>query len=168
MNKFLLPIFLIGTILTQVIVFRTGATLKTPQTPIGILNLEFAYNTIKTDAVLKSWSPANGVDNIKVAKINTYYDFLFLFFYAGFLFLACKKIAVLNKNKTGLWIATGALLAGLLDVLENFGMLYTLSGHSNNTITFLTAIFAGIKFLFVIIAIFYLLFGLLWRMVRKH
>lgn len=168
MKKFLLPIFLIGTILTQVVVFRTGTTLKTTETPIGVINLEFAYNTIRTDAIMKSWSMANGIDNIKVVKINTYYDFLFLFFYAGFLFLACKKIATLNTNKTGLWIARGALLAGLFDVFENFGMLYTLSGHNNNLVTLFTAIFASIKFLLVIIAILYLLFGLLMRLVRKR
>lgn len=134
---------------------------------MGIINLEFASNTLKTDAIMKSWNPANGINNLEAAKTNTYYDFIFLFFYAGFLFLACKKIAELNKNKFGLRIANGALLAGLFDVVENFGMLYTLSGNSNNYIALLTAIFAGIKFLLVIIVLIYLALGLLKRLVIK-
>lgn len=173
MKKLLLPVFFIGTIAMIVVMGKTGATLKTPATPHGILDLEFAYNTAKTSAVINAWLPANGLDNITAAKTNTYFDFVFLFFYSIFLFLACKRIAQTMNGpvaKAGNIIAPGALLAGFLDVLENTGMLISLGGNSSGTISFLTSFFSVIKWALALIAVLYLLTGLLaltWQKVRK-
>lgn len=152
---------------------KTGASLKTAPTPHGILDLEFAYDTAKTSVVVNAWAPANGLDNITAAKTNTYFDFLFLFFYSIFLFLACKKIAQTIQGpvgKAGNAIATGALLAGLLDILENLGMLISLGGHISGTIAFLTTFFSVIKWILALIAVLYVLTGLLalgWKKFRK-
>ena len=70
---------------------KTGAVLKTPEASMGILNLEFAYNTSKITPILFSWESINSVDIITAAKNNTYWDFVFLFFYALFLLYSCKK-----------------------------------------------------------------------------
>src|SRR6187399_2153503 len=93
MKKYAIPIFLAGTLLMIYIMSRTGASLKTPATPLGILNLEFAYDTAKTSVVMNAWAPSNNIDNIAAAKLNTWVDFLFIFFYSFFLFFACTKIA---------------------------------------------------------------------------
>jgi len=173
MKKLLLPLFFIGTIAMIVVMAKTGAALKTAATPHGILDLEFAYDTAKTSVVMNAWAPANGLDNIASAKTNTYFDFLFLFFYSIFLFLACRKIAQNIKGpvaKAGNAIATGALLAGLLDILENLGMLISLGGHVSGTIAFLTTFFSVIKWGLAIIAVLYVLTGLLtlgWQRIRK-
>jgi hypothetical protein len=144
MKKLLIPILFIGSMIMIYVMTVTGATLKTTATPKGILDLEFACNISKATIVTAAWTPNNTVDNIGAAKINTYLDFIFLFFYALFLFFACKKIARLCSggfSKIGLLIAKGALLAGFLDVLENAGMLITLSGNSTNSIALLTTVF---------------------------
>ena len=170
MKKLLLPFFLIGTIAMIVVMAKTGATLK-PATPHGILDLEFAYNTAKTTAVLNAWAPANGLDNITVAKTNTYWDFLFLFFYAGFLFVACKKIATKisgSVSKAGNLIAKGALLAGFLDIIENIGMLLTLSNQGSSSIAICTTIVSVIKWALALIAVLYVLTGLLALAFRKR
>ena len=170
MKKILLPFFLIGTLAMMIIMAKTGSTLKTPATPMGILNLEFAYNTTKTATIINAWAPTNEINNILAAIYNTFYDFLFLFFYAGFLFLACSKIAANLKGyaaKAGQLIASGALLSGLLDVFENTGMLITLHGHSSATVAFLTVFFSIIKWGLVIIAVLYLLTGLLVLAYRR-
>ncbi|HEX2682887.1 MAG TPA: hypothetical protein VHL77_03080 [Ferruginibacter sp.] len=170
MRKFLLPFFLLGTILMMLVMSRTSATLKTPSTPLGILNLEFAHNTDKATWILNAWSPHDGTDNISAAKTNTYWDFLFLFFYAGFLFLACNRIATAiggSMDKPGRIIARGALLAGLLDVTENAGMLFTLNGHVSSTITFCTTFVSVIKWCLALIAVLYLITGLLVLAYRR-
>lgn len=169
-KKLLLPFFLIGTIAMMFVMAKTGAILKTPEIPMGILNLEFAYNTAKTTPIINSWASISSTDVITAAKINTYWDFLFLFFYAGFLFLACKKIAS-NTNggfsNAGKIIAKGALLAGVLDIIENTGMLLTLNNQGSSAIAFCTTFVSVIKWALAIIAVLYVLTGLLALAFRK-
>jgi len=170
MKKLLLPFFFIGTMAMMVVMLKTGATLKTDTTPMGIIDLEFAYNTTKIKPILSAWAPTEKTDNITAATINTYWDFLFMFFYAGFLFLACKKIATTMKGTVaiaGNLIAKAALLAAFLDVIENTGMLITLHGHTSSTVSFCTTFFSVIKWGLVIIAVLYLLTGLLVLAYRR-
>ena len=93
-----------------------------------------------------------------------------LFFYAGFLFLACKKIASNIKGPVataGNIIAKGALVAGFLDILENAGMLYTLSYHDSSAIAFATTFTSVIKWVLALIAVLYVLTGLLVLAYRR-
>ena len=136
----------------------TGKKLRTDQTKIGILNLEFAYNTYYTTKVLNAWKPDEKID---AAKTNTYIDFGFLFFYSLFLFYSCKNLSKNfsgSINKIGKALSITALIAGGLDVIENLGMLITLGGNQSSTISMLTAICASIKWLFAILAILYVIF----------
>jgi predicted metal-binding membrane protein len=164
MRKYVLPVLFIGTMLMIVVMTKTGATLKTPATPHGILNLEFAHNTAKTTAVVNTWAPNN---NIGAAKNNTYYDFIFLLFYSVFLFLLVKKIAQIKNSKAALLIAKGALVAGVLDVFENAGMLYTLSGNASESIALLTTIFSVIKWILALTAAVYGVVGLIQLSIKK-
>lgn len=164
MKKLLLSFFFLGTVAMIVVMTKTGATLKTPVTPMGILNLEFAYNTAKTTGIIEAWRSTGEPNNILAAIYNTFYDFLFLFFYAGFLFFACNKIAENIKgpaSRAGKLIARGALLAGILDILENTGMLISLHGHIFAAVSFLTVFFSVIKWVLAIIAVLYMLTGML-------
>ncbi len=173
MKKLLLPFFFIGTIAMMAVMAKTGSILKTPEAPMGILNLEFAYNTVKTASIINSWASINHVDVITAAKVNTYWDFLFLCFYAGFLFLACKKIAVNTAGafaKSGNIIAKAACWAGFLDIIENTGMLITLSNQGSSIIAFCTTFVSVIKWALALIALLYVLTGLLalgWRKIKK-
>ena len=167
MKKYPLLFLLIGTAIMIVVMAKNGASLKTPATPKGILDLEFAYNSAKTTVVINAWAPNSSIDNIGAAKNNTYYDFIFLFFYALFLFFTCKKIAHINNSIIGLLIAKGALAAGVLDVFENAGMLITLSGKSSDNIAMLTTTIAVIKWALAIAAVIYLLAGLIKLIANK-
>ncbi|CAN5728937.1 hypothetical protein BH11BAC4_BH11BAC4_13050 [soil metagenome] len=161
-----------GTFIMIYVMTSTGRTLKTPATPLGIVDLEFAYNTTKTDKVIKTWSITGdaNVDNIKVAIKNTWLDFIFLFFYALFLFYSCKSIAESFNGflqMLGKILAIGALNAGLLDIAENAGMLFTLNGFSSDSIAFFTTLCSVIKWLLALLALAYiLLFGPLF-LIRK-
>lgn len=170
MKKLLLPFFLLGTIAMMVVMAKTGAILKTPEAPNGILCLEFAYNTTKTTPIINSWASINHADVITAAKNNTYWDFLFLFFYAGFLFVACNKIAAHtsgNFSRAATLLAKAGLLAGFLDIFENAGMLLTLNYQGSNTIALLTTIISIIKWVLAIIAGLFVLFSPLVLAFRK-
>ncbi len=161
MKKLLLPFLFVGTMCMIFVMGKTGATLITVPTPKGILDLEFAYNKTKVTNIMHAWSSNPIVDNISKAKTNTYLDFIFLAFYSTFLFFACRKITETNKSNFGLYIAKGALLSGGLDIFENIGMLISLSGYKNNIVAFVTTICASIKWVLAILAVLYLLLGIL-------
>jgi len=172
MKKLLLILFLIGTVAMMVVMARTGATLKTPVTPHGIIDLEFAYNSTKVNTVIRAWTPSatETFGKTEAAKLNTYLDFIFLFFYAGFLCLACRNIAQRISGpvaKAGSIIAAGALLAGFFDVLENIGMLMALNGSVLTGIAFLTTLFSVIKWILAALAVLYVLAGLITLAVQR-
>jgi hypothetical protein len=162
MKKYTLFFFLLGTLVMIYVMVKTGAPLKTMATPHGILDLEFAYNTALTETVINAWTVAGPVDLMAAAKMNTWFDFIFLFFYSGFLFLAAKKISgsfVGGFGRAGKIIAKGALAAGIFDVCENSGMLATLSGYGSGTISFFTSSVSVIKWILAIMAVLYVLTG---------
>lgn len=151
-----------GTIVMLYVMALTGRSLKTPETPLGILNLEFAYNISKADAVINAWKPVeiNDTDNIRVAIKNTWLDFIFLFFYSLFLFYTCKTISESFSGilyKLGMLFAMGALNAGLLDIAENAGMLLTLNGYLAGNIVLLTTVCAVVKWILALAAVAYIL-----------
>jgi len=165
MKKYFLLLLLAGTVVMIVVMTKTGASLKTVATPKGILDLEFAYDSAKAATVIAAWQPTSpgAIDNIKVATHNTYLDFIFLFFYSLFLYFTAKKIAGISGGgfgKAGRLAYNAALLAGILDVLENAGMLRTLSGSIDGMIALSTAIFAGIKWVLALLVVGYCVAGI--------
>jgi hypothetical protein len=159
-TKFL--ILATGTLIMIVVMGKTGATLKTPTTPIGILNLEFASNTQTVNGILLAWQKTGSTDNLKAATVNTMLDFIFLFFYSLFLYSLCNSIAINLGGMladAGKIIAKGALVAGGFDIIENIGMLLSLNGHLNSAIAMVTFIAAVIKWCFVVFILLYVITG---------
>lgn len=160
MRKYFFLIIAVGSLVMLLVMAKTSASLKTIATPLGILNLEFAYDSAKAGTVLNAWQPNEKIDNIEVATFNTWLDFIFLFFYSLFLFTGCKILSANYSGaiqNTGQMLAKGAILAGLLDIVENVGMLFTLHGNINNSILFLTAAASIIKWILALVAVAYLL-----------
>ena len=119
---------------------------------------------------MNAWAPNDTIDNIAVATRNTWLDFIFIFFYSIFLFLASKAISrsIAGKfGRAGTWIAKGALLAGCLDVLENTGMLLTLAGKGSETIALATTICSVIKWGLAAVAVLYVLTGAIGSWLAK-
>jgi hypothetical protein len=155
-------LFLVGgTFIMIYIMAVTGKSLKTPATPMGIVNLELAYNMAKTRTVLDAWSDGfTDARNIHAAIKNTWLDFVFLFFYALFLFYACKTISESYTGFTamlGRLMAAGALNAGLFDIAENAGMLVTLNGFPSASISLFTTVCSVIKWVLALSALAYVL-----------
>jgi hypothetical protein len=170
MHKYFFLLISTGTFLMIIVMQQTGASLKTKDTPNGILDLEFANSKPKAVAVIDAWGKTEATDNIKAAKLNTELDFIFLLFYSIFLHQACRSIAGLYKgiiSNAGLIVATGAIAAGVLDILENIGMLLTLHGYINSTVTLLTFCCSVTKWLLVLSALVYFLVGGGAYLIRK-
>lgn len=162
-----------GTFIMMFVMMQTGKSLKTPATPLGILDLEFAYNAYNANNVVSAWTATspNSVNNVNVAIKNTWLDFIFLFFYSIFLFFSCKTIGErfngVLKTIGGI-LAMGALNAGLLDIAENTGMLFMLNNITSNGIALFTTICAIIKWFLALAAVFYVvLFGPLYLLKKK-
>jgi len=160
MRKYFFLFVSIGTLLMMIVMQQTGAPLKTKATPYGILDLEFASTSVKAAAVIDAWGKTETSDNIQAAKLNTELDFIFLFFYSVFLHQACRAIARLYKgaiSNIGLIAANAAIAAGVLDILENIGMLLTLHHYINSTVCLLTFSFSVTKWVLALFALVYIL-----------
>jgi len=154
-----------GTITMIFIMIITGRPLTTANTPSGIINLELACTHTKVQVVLSSWNN----DIIAAAKINTYFDFLFLVFYALFLYSCCIQLAkVLPQEKSiSKWLnkfAIASVIAGFLDILENTGMLISLAGNGSERIALFTATFSLIKWLLVIFVLLLIIVGFMVKL----
>jgi hypothetical protein len=169
-KKTTLLLFLAGTAIMLPVMFFTGRPLNTPGTPRGILCLEFANTGKKVENIIGAWKSRsiNPTGLIAAAKKNTYFDFIFLFFYSLLLFTSCRQLGASLPGKkifSAVFNAASlfALTAGLLDIFENLAMLKSLDGPVSNQLAMATAGFAAIKWILVILVILFLAGGLLYR-----
>jgi hypothetical protein len=162
MSRFKLIISLLGTFAMLYVMNKTGEPLKTAATPLGIINLEFASNQQKVDNILQAWEPN---DLLHVAGTNTYWDFLFLFFYGWLLFNLCKLIYQKfpeGYGKFGLFLSRLAVLAAFFDVIENGFMLGVLHHSYTATGLLMMVSSSALKWGLVITVVLYSLIGLAW------
>ncbi|MEP6711085.1 MAG: hypothetical protein ABJA37_01650 [Ferruginibacter sp.] len=164
-------IFLIaGTLIMICVMSFSGKPLKNAATPYGIINLELANSAIKVQNILNAWDNdiSKNTDVIAAAKKNTWLDFIFIIFYTSLFYFLCKKLVSFFLKNSG-WkhagniVSTGAIIAGLLDVGENTGMLKSLNGNVSDNIALFTACCAAIKWMLVFITIIFLIAGFTYR-----
>src|ERR1043165_6231129 len=123
---------------TGLALYFQGASLETPQAPQRVVSLELATNAATAQGVIGSWE-RKGVKHIAVWQILL--DFVFIAGYTAVLVgiaLSTERAA----TAAGIhWLAQAshyaayvAFVPGLLDCIENAGMLIMLnSGISENT-----------------------------------
>lgn len=150
-------LFLLSGTLALFLLLRFQGKLETTDTPLSILSLEFAQNAHEITEVKQAWDDAGMTGK---AKTNIWIDFLFIPFYAMLFYTLCGTISVRMDGfpaKLGIFLAFGALVAGLFDALENILMLFALNGHYNNFTAWLTASLVWIKFLLLALAALYVI-----------
>jgi hypothetical protein len=133
-----------------------GSVLVTPQSPHGIIDLEFAKTAERFLQLQLFWNQDAVVRII-------YLDFLFIVAYVWFLVAACKAI---NNSKATIFSAL-AISAGAFDVLENFLMILVLNGRFNPSVLQIVYYCAAIKFLLAGIVVGYLIISLFRLFKRK-
>jgi hypothetical protein len=166
--KNLTIIFLtIGVVFMLFMMMKIGSILKTPETPTGILNIEFAHDTADMKRILKAWTvrKIEGQTVLDAAKTHTFWDFAFIFFYAGFFFYGNTLLSEKFRGrfiKICEWASVAALFAGLFDCCENGLILTSLSGKYSTLIVSFTKLFAILKFILITFSIvtFVIMFSL--------
>lgn len=152
-NLFNLKLLLTGTIVSVVIMLYTGYPLKKSSSDFkSILSLEFANSSSKVEAIINAWQAENscGKPILHYSKINTYWDFLFIFFYSTSLFFAHQSMAKPAKREWQIIFSlagNAALVAGALDIIENIGMLRSMNLLITDLNAQVTATCAKIKFI---------------------
>ena len=135
-----------------------GAITTAAAAGFPILELEFAWTVQRADETLA------GAD-LDAVRATILWDFLFLALYASALYLgslwASSQFAGGRLREAGLYVAIGALLAGIFDFLENLAMLAHVNGWPGDSALLIVAgIMATLKFVFVVIAIVYIVLGI--------
>jgi hypothetical protein len=154
MKRNLLISFL-ALVATIILMWWQGSALVTPQSPKGIIDLEFAKTPAKLQQLQFFWNHETVLQNI-------YLDFLFIAAYTWFLFTACKAVKNSKSNLfSGLTVSAAAF-----DVLENFLMILVWNERFSPAILQVVFYVAATKFFLIVIVIGYLilsLFGLFKR-----
>ncbi len=153
-----IKLFLLGVTLFLFTVLRfQGASLKQHYADQGIVSLELAGSAEKTATIVEGWNADGLIDK---ARNNILIDFLFIPFYAIFFYTLTGSISVRLQGRAsslGVALAFSSLIAGMLDLFENLLMLTSIHvGYSDFT-AILTAIFAALKFLLLLLALLYIL-----------
>ncbi|HVE60526.1 MAG TPA: hypothetical protein VNA26_01815 [Chitinophagaceae bacterium] len=158
-NKLLLSFLLL---IIFIIVMRwQGQSLINTVSPHGIIDLEFAKTSEKLSALKTGWIK-------KDVTINIYLDFFFIISYTFFFILSCLYVKKkLGKYAIASVFITIAVVAGVLDVLENCLMLFAIN-HSNNAEALkFTYYFALLKFILIGILIIYLVLSITFLKLNK-
>jgi hypothetical protein len=128
-----------------------GASLKPP----GIISFELAFTTSKARAIVGGWA---GLLDIAAKQVRC--DYVFIFGYACSLLFICFRAADYASHRGHADLASlaefagyGALLAGLLDGIENGGLLLMLAGRISTLIVLVTSLCATVKFVLAFAAI---------------
>jgi hypothetical protein len=149
------------TILVIVGMQYSGGPLTTSAAPSGIVSFEFARSLSNAQAMVASWGPEEQV----YAGINLGLDYLFMVSYGFAIGLGCVLVArgLADRFKSlataGVFLAWGALLAALLDALENYGLMRLLLGSTNQVWPTLAYWCAGPKFVLVGLGLLYIILG---------
>jgi len=155
-----LPLLVI-TLLVMAGMLVTGAHLKTEVSPMGITSFEYAGELAVARAMIESWGPQGQL----YVGLNMGLDFLFLVAYPLTIGLGCILISRRLSGQTGFIVslgvvlAWGQLLAGLLDVVEDYALIQVLLGTDNELWPALAAWCATPKFLLVALGLLYLIIG---------
>ncbi|HVE70149.1 MAG TPA: hypothetical protein VNI54_02185 [Thermoanaerobaculia bacterium] len=150
------PVFwalLIGTVALSFYLTAQGKQLIRAGTPGAIVDLELAWTKTAAQSVIAKWANV-----LHVARRSIYVDFVFIVFYSLLLRMVC---AAASQHLNGGWqragelLAWGMLVAGVLDVIENIGMLMMLNG--NFAPVLIVSIAAAVKFLLLAAGVVYIL-----------
>jgi hypothetical protein len=166
-KSFITLLFL--TILIMFIMNVIGEPLITQYAPSGIISFELAFSPARAQQMINSWSPDS---QLRAAFIQGL-DFLFPLVYSAALGLGCiltmKVLRTRGKplSRSGILLAWGLVVAAICDYIENISLVALLFGKLQSPFPEIAGICAVIKFTLIFIAIAYILYGLVIRMLVR-
>jgi len=151
-------------VLNIIIIFMmrpSGNALKHPATPSGIIALEFAYDSARTQNIINAWDTDLSAETnlISQARKNIKLDFIFLLFYSALLYASVNKWGSGGSKARNIMKGL-SIIAGLADAIENLLMMRSLDDKISNANSFVTTGFATIKFSFILVVLLYILWSI--------
>lgn len=110
--------------------------LKTTHAPLGIISLQLAGSTPAAKQIVYDWHPKERL----AAAFGLGLDYLFLSSYSLWIFYGCRWSAARwakshpNRGNLFAWLAWGAILAALLDGVENVVLLMFLQSDGRSVL----------------------------------
>ena len=129
-------------------------TLRTDETPRGIVGYELAWSAARADSMLVVWKR---VDALETAKVSLGVDFAFLLSYPIFF---AVSISLLRRNRSATrFMEIGATLQRLVllcipfDAIENLALWRMIDHGASEGMAHLATIASALKFALVVAAI---------------
>jgi hypothetical protein len=136
----------------------------------GIIGFELAGSEHRAHEILADW----GDEGHDAAKLSLWLDYPFIVAYAAFWTLAVAATRDLAARRRwrrlaplGDTVVAFPICAGILDALENVGLLLALGRHGGALAPLAATIFAAGKFLLFYSAVAYVVAGLVLRLRRR-
>jgi len=166
---FIALVFMVGVAL---LMRPSSSCLVTPYTPLAIVDLELAFNPTRAQLITRVWEQSVCQNSFalsdtaqEAAIINIIIDFAFLKTYTWFFIVLIFLSASGQRKHFTYALVYLALLAGLMDVVENIAMLVFIADPSDFTYGF--AVPAAIKFGLILIVILLVIIRSILRLVRS-
>ncbi len=156
---------LLATALVLAGMSAVNAPLKTSAAPNGVISWELARTLERAQAMLSSWDKSAQLH----AALGLGLDYLFMVTYGLALALGCSLTARGQSGRlrqVGVLLAWGALLAALLDAVENYALIRLLLGSERALWPALAFWCAAPKFALVAAGLVYVLGAGAWARVR--
>jgi hypothetical protein len=141
--------------------FRPGTRVLRELRAPGIIAFELAGAPERSAAILDAWGPTGRAASRRLIVV----DYVFIFGYSTTLAIALSSSAALAGRRTGPLLADvtrlagwGAIVAGLLDVVENVALLRVLGRGPARRLTRTAQVCATVKFALVGTSAAWLLF----------
>ena len=141
-----------------------------PEGTPGVIQYEFVGSEDRAAEMLAEWGDA-GQDDI---RLSLWIDYGFMLVYGAFFTLAGLatrdfarehgKQALASVGRWAPWCAVGA---AIFDAGENFGLLLILGGHGGSALPPLATACASVKWVLIVVAIAYVLWGLVARLRQR-
>jgi hypothetical protein len=138
-------------LITMIVIMQwQGRSLITYLSLHGILDLEFAHTLQRLRQLKTVWTNGNVYTNLLL-------DFVFIFVYTRFFLECCRFVAMRTKwDNASRIIGYLALIAGILDVLENISLLIAWSKETEGLVQ-AAYYFAALKFILLFIVIVFVI-----------
>ncbi len=137
-------------------------------TPYGIISFEFIKTIDAANAAMTAW----GDTGKSATGISLGLDYLYILIYSTmaviFLLITSEKVSLTNPRfgKTIRSVAYAFPIVGILDMIENFGLIQVLLGSQNEIWPLTAYYFASAKFISLGIALVFLVSGQLYAKIK--
>lgn len=134
-----------------------GAPPGAPVAEVPTVTFEFAGTLERWNAL----AATAGHAGMEALRVQTYVDYSFLVCYSTLIAAGVIGVTLGTRSRallvTARYLAWGQWLAGLLDAIENYGMLRNMAGPVSGTWLAVSYWCAAVKFAFVIFGTLYIL-----------